>query len=212
MSKWSRFAAWKIWQAEEDGRLSSPFARKRIGESSVFLYVQCTAPLPSGMMSGQWFSYPGVEDLISHLRFGVLPWIFGIWLCRDEWDEEEGPIELDDLFEAARTHESRYLADIPVMEKIESNLKHGADAEAEEAVVLLSRAIRTFNRRWKRTRTWDFELRVFPDIESVARDIRRRDCSELGKDLTMRGLAAAILRDRRREKEFRALLHEAAVC
>ena len=68
-------------------------------------------------MAGLWTAYPSAQNLAAHLRFGLLPGDFSIWLCRDEWDPApEEPKTAEMIFEGAQTANNRYTEDIPLEE------------------------------------------------------------------------------------------------
>ena len=211
MADWTQFPAWKRFLAKNEG-IASPFQKEVIGPKSLFLYSEMTAPLPSGATAGMWFAYPGAQELVAHLRFAVLPNVFGIWLCRDEWAKEETPVDLATLFVEAREHGSRYAADLPVMERIAALLDEAASTKRPQvAQELAERAIRTFNRRWRNTPSWAFRLQLFDTIEKVTRDIAKRNsCTDLDPK-AFKKLAGQVLTDPKAERVFRKVLAEAGV-
>ena len=211
MVDWTQYTAWKRFFTKSGG-FTYPFRKVTIGSKSLFLYSETTAPLPSGVTSGMWFAYPGVQELIAHLRFALLPNVFGIWLRRDEWSKDENPVDLPTLFAEAREFGSRYEADIPAMERVAALLDKAASAKKPKvALELLEKAIRAFNRRWRSTPTWAFRHQLFDTIEKVARDIAKRNN---GTDLdpkAFKELAGRALTDPKAERAFRKVLAEAEV-
>ena len=211
MADWMQFPAWKRFLAKNVG-IPSPFQKVCIGPHSLFLYSEMTAPLPSGMTSGMWFAYPGVQELVAHLRFAVLPVTFAIWLCRDEWTKDEHPVDLATLLAEAIEHGSRYAADLPVMERIADLLGEAASAKRPKvAQELVEKAIRLFNRRWRSTPTWAFRLQFFDSVEKVARDIaKRNNCIDLDPT-AFKELSSRVLTEPKADRAFRKVLAEAGL-
>jgi hypothetical protein len=123
MADYNRFTTWKKFLTVRESQLDSPFDRKPLGEAPVFLYSETTAPLPCASMAGVWTAYPGVRELAAHLRFGLLPAHFSIWLCRHEWDASVSePKTAESIFEGVGAAENRYVKDIRLMKQIVAEL------------------------------------------------------------------------------------------
>lgn len=211
MTDWTTFPAWSKFLRGEEG-LGNPFHKEPITKKSVFLYSEMAAPLPSGATAGMWFAYPGAREMALHLQFVVLPELFGVWLCRDEWVKDGSRVDLEALFDEARVQESRYIADLPVMQRVTDLIQQAASAKSTKASIEhLQKALRVFNRRWRHTPTWGFHLKPFLTPETVAKDIARRNrCSDLNKKEFLE-LTGRIFKDPKAEKAFRFALSQAGV-
>lgn len=211
MTEWTTFQPWKRYLKKHSG-LASPFQKVCISPDTLFLYSEMTAPHPSCSTAGMWFAYPGIQELAAHLQFVILPTKFGIWLGREEWSQDDQPIDLGTLFAEARQHGSRYAADLPVMERIAALLSEASSlkkpAAARERV---EQAIRVFNRRWKHTPTWDFRLQFFDSVAKVAQDIAKRNCCIDLEPKAFKALAKRVEVDPKAERAFRKILQDAGV-
>jgi hypothetical protein len=216
VKNWTNFAPWKKFlDASTDDSLANPFGKDVLTKDAAFLYCETTAPVPCASMAGIWLAYPTPQQMASHLNYGILPNLFSIWLCRDEWDPNPmKPLTLQDLFSGARKAENRYVNDIPRMEAtaklVETAMRSRRAAAAWRDIEV---ACRRFNARWKSTPTWNFVLRPYRDPEAVARAIVRHCGFVVDVDKSqVRELATRILSDRKAQKQFKALLADCVVC
>ena len=168
MTDWTDINSWKEFAATADSPISSPFEKTNLNPASVYLYSQETAPLPSAVLGGNWYSYPSVGAMAAHIRHALLPSMFGTWLCRGDWDDDEGPILLEELFQQAAAHESSYVDDIPLMREITALIDKAISTDNYDSA---EQACNKFNVRWARTSTWDFELVPFSSLQAVASHI-----------------------------------------
>jgi hypothetical protein len=163
-------------------------------------------------MSAGWTAYPGVLDLAAHLRFGLIPCDFSIWLCRDEWDPAyQDPKTAEMIFEGAQAECNRYVEDIPLMKKVIAELDKALEARGDETWRHLETACRRFNARWKSTPTWNFEHKPLRDVKALARDIRRSQTTGNGEKDEIRVLAAASVLDIKAQRRLRSYPRDAAV-
>jgi hypothetical protein len=180
---WNTYEAWEHFLPSTSCLPdTNPFQDLDLSRESWFLYAEMSSPLPVYIHSGWWNSYPGLEELASHLRFALLPGFFGTWLCRDEWDstythDDTCPISLRELFARARGANNRYVSDIPRMEEIAVLLEKPTATSVRKAVKL-------FNERWANTHTWALQLTLFSSILSVGKHIRENETSELARGMT----------------------------
>ena len=86
MNNYMSFQEWKEFQTAAEDPTDNPFDKQPLGAEPVFLYTSNTSPLPAASMFGRWTAYPTSQKMAAHLRFGLLPAEFSIWLCRREWD------------------------------------------------------------------------------------------------------------------------------
>lgn len=207
MPDWTRFPAWKRYLAEEGGS-ASPFEKKRIVSTTTFLY--CEMDRSGDGPLGLWFAYPGVQELVSHLRFALLTDFFGEWLGRNEWAKGK-QFDLEGLFAAARRASSLYVTDIPTMEPIAAMLGEASAVPEEAATGLLEKAVRSFNRRFQHNSYRTCHLRLFKSIDRVATDIAKRNVRDGFDPKRFKELAGRALTSPAAEKEFRRTLIEAQV-
>jgi hypothetical protein len=164
-------------------------------------------------MGGIWTAYADVRQLAAHLCFGLLPGDFGIWLCRDEWDEaKDEPKTAEAIFEGAKVAENRYVADIPCMKKIIAELDAGLHARSDADVWRhVEKACRLFNARWKSTPTWNFLHKPLRDINALAKDMARHGSVDEEQVDEIKAVAKAPLSDPKTQRKLRSLLKDAAV-
>jgi hypothetical protein len=172
-----------------------------------------TAPLPSGTTAGAWTAYPAVQKLAAHLRFGLLPDDFSIWLCRDEWDLNPQELKTAEvIFEGAKSANNRYAGDIPVMQEIIAELDGSMKADEAEAWRRVQKACRMFNARWKSTPTWNFLHKPMRGLKALLNDIKKhRGIEEEHRDI-IKALATSDLSDQKSQRLLRTLLQDAVVC
>lgn len=210
---WMHHSAWAEFLRDKEDPTSNPFSEAPLGLRPVALYSETTAPLPSASMAGSWTSYPSPLELALHLRFAVLPHLFGIWLCRSEWEVEDGPMEAGRLFVKARRNGSRYADDIPLMEKIIGMLDGAIAPNGADRLETVVKACALFDGRWSRTGTWNFRLIVFPTLDAVARDVVDRASSEAVDmdDDAWIDLANRATTDDEARRKFQAILADCMV-
>jgi hypothetical protein len=205
MPDYTKFSTWKKFLSNRKYQTDSPFDRKILGERPVFLYSEMTAPLPSAAMGGGWTGYADVRQLAAHLRFGLLPEDFSIWLCRSEWDPA------DDEPKAAEAAKNRYIEDIPRMKKIIAELDAAIQARSNaDAWRSVDKACRLFNSRWRSTPTWNFFHKPFRDVKALARDVARHHSVDEEEKEKIKAIAKETL-STAAQRELRSLLKEAVV-
>jgi hypothetical protein len=213
MTDYTKFSTWKKFLSGSEFQTESPFDRRPLGKEPVFLYSEITAPLPCASMSGSWTGYADVRQLAAHLRFGLLPGDFSIWLCRNEWDSADGePKAAEAIFDGAKAADNRYIEDIPRMKKIiaelDAAIHAGSNADAWRHV---DKACRLFNSRWKSTPTWNFFHKPLRDVKGLARDVARHGSVDEELKEGIKAIANGILSSAKVQRELRSLLKEVAV-
>jgi hypothetical protein len=211
MTNYFAFPQWRQFLQTQEVLTASPFDHDDLGPAPVFLYSEATAPLPCAARSGIWTAYSDVRQLAAHLRFGLLPCDFAIWLARDEWDPAyRRPLTVEDLCRQARAAR-RDTADCPRMLEIvaclDAALAAGTPAAAWRRT---TQACQQFNRRWKSTPSWNFLHRPLRNLDSLARDLAAKGCG----DFLDAGLGARLAQppfDRAAQRDLRALLANLAV-
>jgi hypothetical protein len=214
MANYTRFSAWKRFLAGREYQTDNPFERQPLGPAPVFLYSESTSPLPSASTAGVWMAYPSPQKLAAHLRFGLLPLQFSIWLCRDEWDSTpEQPKIAEMIFEGAQTANNRYVQDIPIMKKVIAELdvalKTAADTDAWRRV---QKACRIFNSRWESAPTWNFVHKPLRGFKALVKDMTVRASVDEEYTEQIKALATTELSDPKAQRKLKALLKEAVVC
>ena len=211
MAIWSKPTYWEKFMSKQDHDWN-PFQGKRVTADSVFLYVEKTAPLPCCATSGVWFSYPGIQEAVAHLRFALLPDFYAIWLSREGWGENGAWADIDSILADARVRNSPHAEDIPLMTRIAEIVNDASLAQdAEEARRIVEKAIRLFKKRWAHTPTWAFQLKLFETVDAVSKDIaEKNNCADLDPK-AFRQVAGGALVDPKAERAFRSALGEAGV-
>ena len=211
MTDWTQFPAWKTFLGK-DRAAPTPFAKEPITANSVFLYSEICAPLPCAGTTGGWYAYPGPREAAAHLLFHLLPLKFGIWLCRDEWSKGPAPIDLETLFAEAVAQNSRYAADLPAMQRVKVKLEAACKARSHKAALeALEAALRSFNRKWRRTPTWAFHLKDFRTPIAVAKDIARRSNYADLEPKQVQAWAAKAMQDPKAGQVLRKIIASAGV-
>ena len=213
MTNYTRFSTWKKFLAGCGDQIENPFDRERLGPAPVFLYSETTAPLPCAGMAGVWTAYPSIQKLAAHLRFGLLPGEFSLWLCRDEWDSApREPKTAEMIFDGAQTEHNRYIGDIPIMKKVIAELDVSMNADNDgEAWRGVQKACRIFNLRWKSTPSWDFLHKPLRDFAALVKDLTVRATADEEIDEQIKALVARPLSSLKAQRTFKALLKEAVV-
>jgi hypothetical protein len=173
--RWTKTRSWDDYFRRggyDDEGSASPFADSVFGPAPVFLFVSTTSPLPCAAYAGLWHAHPDAQAAALHLRHGILPSLFGTWLCRDAFDEGDGAIGCEELFQKAIDAEIEYAADVPLMRRIVARVDR-ALARKRGAYEEVAGACRSLTRRWRRTSSWDFEVVAFDDLLKVARHVAR---------------------------------------
>src|SRR5580704_17820516 len=206
------FTTAAAWLQFLEGRdpLDNPFDAEPLGQSPVFLYSQNPAPLPSAAMAGMWTAYPTAQKLSAHLRFGLLPADFAIWLCRDEWDTNlHIPKLVEDIFAGARKAENQYTGDLPTMQRI-IDLLDASMAATDDAAAwgLLENACQTFNSGWQSTPTWNFVHQPLRGREALIVHMTEKDAANQKTLNAVVSLASSPESD----AQLRSLLSESIVC
>jgi hypothetical protein len=165
-------------------------------------------------MGGIWTAYADVRQLAAHLRFGLLPADFSIWLCRDEWDSAHTePKTAEAIFEGAQAADNRYVADIPRMRKIIAELDAALHARSNaDAWRRIDTACRMFNARWKSTPTWNFVHKGLPDVKALARHVARYGSVDDEQKEGITAIAKAPRFDAKAQRKLQSLLKDAVVC
>lgn len=199
--------------AGRDFPTDNPFDQDPLRANPVFLYSEMTAPLPCASMAGIWTAYPNPNKAAAHLRFGLMPCDFSIWLCRDEWDPSpKQPKLAEDIFAATRTAGNRYIADIPIMERIIATLDASINTKDDEvAWRVLEKACRAFNTRWASTPTWNFEHRPRRDVSALLRDMAKKRAIDPHDD-QIRAIAASAPSRATAQRDLRSLLRDTVIC
>jgi hypothetical protein len=213
MADYTKFSTWKKFLSGREFQTDSPFDRKPLGKKPVFLYSEITAPLPSASMDGGWTAYADVRQLAAHLRFGLLPRDFSIWLCRNEWDHaDEEPKTAEAIFDGAEAAKNRYIEDIPRMKRIIAELDAALQARSDaESWRRVDKAWRLFNSRWKSTPTWNFLHKALRDINVLARDVARHGSVDEELKEEIKAIAKSVFSQPKAQRELRSLLKEATV-
>lgn len=213
MQNYTAFPFWRRFLQSQELLTANPFDHDPLGPAPVFLYSEATAPLPCAARSGIWNAYPDVRRLAAHLRFGLLPCHFGIWLCRDEWDPRyRRPCTVEDLCRGARAAGNRYAAHIPLMEEIAATLDRAvAAAMPAEAWRHTRDTCRRFNRRWRSTPSWNFVHLPLKDGKALLRDLAAKDQSGLLTTKLKAQFARPPLNENT-QAALREVLQNAAVC
>ena len=213
MKDFTNPSAWLKNLARAKDLRRNPFDAEPLGPAPVFLYSETTSPLPAAEMEGSWSSYPIPQHLAAHLRFGLLPLDFSIWLCREEWDETpKKPKTAEEIWACAKAAGIKYAKDIPAMEKVVKALDQAITAQdADESWTLIEKACRTFNKRWASTPTWNLVHRPLRDAKSLVRDLVKRDSSEMVDEDDVRALTSLDFSDPKAAKRLRSILKEAIV-
>lgn len=183
-NNWSSFEEWKQIYEEIQCGLGSPFNDTPLTEDSIFLWNQMSAPMPSGATNGDWGIFPEPKALAGYLRYIALPIFFGIWLVREEWDNDsEKFLFAEELFDIAeQSGKCRYTEDIPTMRALIAELD-GLMAVDNEAVKRgIIGVANQFNKRWEKTPTWSFKLEVYEDPVSVGNEIFNRVVEDMDEE------------------------------
>jgi hypothetical protein len=164
-------------------------------------------------MGGVWTAYADVRQLAAHLRFGLLPGDFSIWLCRNEWDaDDDKPKPAEAIFDGAEAAKNRYVEDIPLMKKIIAELDAAMQADSNtDAWRGVDKACRLFNARWKSTPTWNFFHKPLRDVKALARDVARHGSVDEEQKEGIKAIANGTLSSAKVQRELRSLLKEVAV-
>jgi hypothetical protein len=213
MADYAKFSTWKRFLSGREDQTESPFDGKPLGQKPVFLYSEVTAPLPAATMGGGWTGYADVWQLAAHLRFGLLPLDFSIWLCRNEWDSaDQEPKAAEAIFEGAEAAKNRYVADIPRMRKVIAELDAAIHMSSDpDAWRQIEKACRFFNSRWKSTPTWNFVHKPLRDVNALARDMTRHRSIDEEQADAIKVIARGSLAHAKAQMALRSLLKEAAV-
>jgi hypothetical protein len=211
-NKWAKTKSWNTYflqTYDEDGLIRSPFAERRFGPAPVVLYVSSLTPAPGFNFAGVWHAHPDVESAALNLRHFILPQLFGTWLCRSQFDEDRGAVSCEDLFDRAQTVDNPYCADIPVMQRVVAAVDQALVGRAG-AYGELVKATRIFNRRWRRTPSWSFEIKPFDDLVKVGRHVAEHAHDVEPEPHEWRALARdAAAGHPRAQKRFREVLMNA---
>ena len=127
-SEWTTF---EFWADLHDGdMIVNPFEKGPVSTDSVFGYESLCSPLPEAVYYGRWQHFPDQSALAAFLRHMFLLSCFGIWLVREEWDDDDSVITLDELLSRAdRSGKCRYAEDIPLMREIVSGIDVALDTD-----------------------------------------------------------------------------------
>ncbi len=210
MPSYDTFPPWKRFLSKRQFSTDNPFETQPLGPTPAFLYSQATAPLPSAATGGIWTAYPSVQNLAAHLRFGLLPHEFSIWLCRREWDPNpREPKPAEAIFEGATLAKNHYIADIPLMQGIITELDLALKATTRSmATAKVRKACSMFNKRWESTRTWDFLHRPLPTKTALLKDIRSRGYIPEGDTDALIALLKRPLNTAKEQRTLRQLLKD----
>jgi hypothetical protein len=213
MTDYTIFSAWKKFLTGRKYLTDNPFDSQPLGPTPVFLYTEGTTPLPSASVAGVWMAYPSIQKLAAHLRFGLLPSEFSIWLSRDEWDSTpQEPKTAEQIFEGAQTVNNRYIGDIPLMKKVVAELDIALRTDDDgDAWRRVQKACRMFNSRCESTPTWNFVHKPLRGLKALLMDMTV--CGSVAEELAeqMKALSTTQLSNRKAQRKLKALLKEAVV-
>lgn len=210
MPAYTTFPPWKHLLSKSNSMLKNAFDKQPLGANPAFLYSSITAPLPSAQMSGFWDAYPSIQGVAAHLRFGLLPLEFSIWLCRDEWDPApREPKTAETIFEGAIAANIRYCEDIPLMRSIIAELDIAMKATKPSAAVAgVQKAADMFNERWQSTHTWDFFHKPLPNKTALLKHIKSKGYIQEGDTKALVKLLRGSLQDEKHQRQLRELLKD----
>jgi hypothetical protein len=220
---WKSFEYWKNLYIGSEAELQGRFQSDPMTEKSVFLWTQLGAPLPSGSTSGAWSIFPEIKSLIGFLRFVALPIYFGIWLVREEWDDESNKfINAEQMFETAQSSgKCRFTDDIPLMKELIKNLDNLFDLPDEKIYPELKEVIKKFNDRWENTSTWCFTIQTYENPKDTGMEIFNRIAEDVQEEYQeeefgmSKGswieICNSALNDEKAQLEFKEVLAESAL-
>jgi len=173
---YASFEEWKQIYEQTQCGLGSPFDNIPLSEDSIFLWNQISTPLPAGGTNGVWGIFPEPKALAGYLRYIALPFFFGIWLVREEWDDDsEKLIPAEEMFDIAeQPGKCRYSEDIPTMRTLIAELDALMDKDSESIKGGIIKIVNKFNERWEEAPTWSFKLEAYEDTVSVGKEIFNR--------------------------------------
>ena len=153
-----------------------PYRSEPLTNRTVYLWSRQTAPMPSGMEIRVWEWFAEPEALLGYLRHVLLPSFFGVWLGRDEGEPESGLlISVEDLVShAARSPESEYTEDIPLMRALVEKLDALFGKMDAQQITGAKEVASQFNQRWMDTPTWEFEIQIAANPVEVGEAVIRQ--------------------------------------